>query len=637
MRGFFVAWGLMLAAAAPAAAQTSIAASQATDAVTRGLVAQYQAALIRERRLADDRELRHIDAAETRMRDARHAFDTASSNRAQAQAALDACRTDYATLVESVELREAAARIEVEAFRAEISGSVPQATPELLAAYQQFADGDRQSAWTTLETLLTARANARVAAARAVAAAEVRQIASLREIMRVHGEATAAQVLALWDQAAELDPSSFWPHIYRARLRRASGDPSGAQTAAGQAHDTASDDHERSVASFEAARIAQTQGNFLAAGPAVREMLTASRQLATVDPNNPTALSDVAVGLELLGDIQKEQGDFDGAASAYAEEVQITRRLLSSDSDNAGLWKRNLAIGLARLGDALLAQTRTADARASYEESAAICRALAAADPANVEEQRGVVITVSKLGDIQMEQGDSAGAQRSYIESLTLSRRLMNADPSNAYFLRDTRVTVEKLGTVQQAQGDLAAARASFQEGLAIARRLSAIDSNGDLAQQDLAVSLQRLSDVDASRDDVQPALNAITESLGIRRRLAAADQSNAQRLRDVELALTRLGDLQIRRGDRTGARTSFEEGLAIARRLAGAQQSNMEWQRDVYRLMMRLVTIPESGVNWAQIVAFMEPLERRGALGAIDRARLDQARANAAREAQPH
>ena len=98
---------------ASARAEPTVAAAQATDAVTRGVVTQYEAALIRERRIADDRQLRLIDAAETRMRDARHALEGAATNRAQAQAGLDACRAEYATFVESVELREAAARIEV--------------------------------------------------------------------------------------------------------------------------------------------------------------------------------------------------------------------------------------------------------------------------------------------------------------------------------------------------------------------------------------------------------------------------------------------------------------------------------------------------------------------------------------------
>ena len=180
------------------------------ERVARGLEAQYQAALIRDRRLADDRELRLIADYEARLTQARRRAD---SRVAGAQAELERARADYAQLVETIALRDAASRAEIEAYRAEAQGLAAEATPERLAALQRFADGDRVGAWPALETIRLAEDRAIEAASNTRRAVRWRQDAELRDIMRFNREATTEQVLALWEQAAALDPTDFWTQM----------------------------------------------------------------------------------------------------------------------------------------------------------------------------------------------------------------------------------------------------------------------------------------------------------------------------------------------------------------------------------------------------------------------------------------
>lgn len=104
-------------AAAPATAQQSTTATQMSaevQRVTRGLETQFQAALIKERRLADDREMRVIAAAEVRLRRALSASDRKIAG---AEAELEAARAGYAKLVADISIRDAIARAEMEAYR----------------------------------------------------------------------------------------------------------------------------------------------------------------------------------------------------------------------------------------------------------------------------------------------------------------------------------------------------------------------------------------------------------------------------------------------------------------------------------------------------------------------------------------
>ncbi len=295
-------WACAAAFVPEAAAQQGPAASQISieaQRVARGLQAQYQAALIRERRLADDRELQLIATYETRLRTARMRAD---GRVAGAAAELEKARADYAQLVQTIALRDAASRAEIEAYRAEAQGLAAQATPERLAALQRFADGDRVGAWPVLEALRVAEDRAIEAASNARRAVRWRQDADLREIMRVNGEASTADVLALWDEAARLDPRDFWTHIYRARLALPLGQTSKALEAAQMARRVAQGPREESVALNEIGRILQTRDP-AGALRAYEESLAIRRDLLAKEPGNVERLRDVSVSLANVGRI----------------------------------------------------------------------------------------------------------------------------------------------------------------------------------------------------------------------------------------------------------------------------------------------------------------------------------------------
>lgn len=162
----------ILAVATPAFAQPRGAQAANADSVVRGLEAQYQAALIRERRLADDREQRLIADAEARLTRARAAADAAQGEARAVQAELEAARADYANLVAGIASRDAAARAEIDTYRREAADMVARANPEKLAALQRFADGDRVGAWPVLQEITERSVCARLAAANAAARAD---------------------------------------------------------------------------------------------------------------------------------------------------------------------------------------------------------------------------------------------------------------------------------------------------------------------------------------------------------------------------------------------------------------------------------------------------------------------------------
>jgi hypothetical protein len=174
------------------------------QALVQGLQAQYEVALIRERKIADDRETQLIGTLGARLKTARAQADAARGDARAAHAALALARADYAKLAAQIVQKDPAAQADVAAYQVQADTVAAQASPEKLAALQRFADGDRVGAWPILQSLMN---GAMVAAGPAQRARDLRQLAQLREVMRAHGEATTADVLDLYDRAATIDPA----------------------------------------------------------------------------------------------------------------------------------------------------------------------------------------------------------------------------------------------------------------------------------------------------------------------------------------------------------------------------------------------------------------------------------------------
>jgi tetratricopeptide (TPR) repeat protein len=509
VRNLTAAIGLaLLTLNAPAWAQRTSVAAASTEAVARGLEAQYRAALIRERRLADDRELILIADAETRMREARRAFSEARGDRAGAQAALDAARAEYARLVEAAPLRDATTQIELEAFRAELQSRLPEATPELMAAYQEFADGDRASAWQTLEPLLSARAAARVAAARAVAAGEVRQLASLREIMRINGEATAEDALALWNQAASLDASDSRTHVSRARMAVYTNHLALAQEAAEAALATARTPRERSLALDELGAALFRRNDLDGALARYAESLRISRELYDQDPSDEKNLRNLIAGLLSVADLHKERGELSEALRQY-DEALLAMRELQARAPNDPQNVRGLPAVLQRKGDTLNALGDIDGALAQFREALQTSGALYAANPVNEDLARDQSIILMRIGDALMRRNDVDGAFAEYSAALQISSELHARDQSNVSLAYDHAVVLALLGRVWSERGDFAAAVNHYEQAMPIFRALHDADRNNHTFAavlsfwlQNRGAALGRLGDNPGARRD---------------------------------------------------------------------------------------------------------------------------------------
>jgi tetratricopeptide (TPR) repeat protein len=490
-------WLAALAGGVPGALPAQPLAAQTADrqALVQGLQAQYEVALIRERKMADDRETQEIGALEARLRAARVQADAARGDARQA-GALASARSDLAALAAQVVQHDPGAQGDLAAVREQAQSVAAKASPEKLAALQRFADGDRVGAWPTLQSLTDAEVGAPSATV-ASQAADLRQLASLRDVMRAHGEAGTADVLPLYDKAAALDPSHFRTEIERARLARDLGDLARARAAAEQAGRVAVSDSEHADALKWIAEMAAAQHDYALAAPDDDQALTIYRRLAAGD-STPPMRNNVATVLQDKGDLAVLTGDFKGARASYAEALDLRQQLAAADPGDAGMQDYVTSV-LQRIGDLDEKLGDLAGARSAYQQGLAIRQRLSAADPTNTDLQYYLSGLMRRLGDLALQQGDLAAARAQYEACLAIRQRLSAANPSSAQLQTAVSLDFEDLAGVAFSQNDAAIARQDYAQSLAIRERLAAADPTNAALQQLILRAMTRSARVPGS------------------------------------------------------------------------------------------------------------------------------------------
>jgi tetratricopeptide (TPR) repeat protein len=604
-----------------------LASAQTQASLVAGLEAQYRAAIVRERRLGDERELRLIAEAETRMRGARAALVSAQGDRAGAERELEAARAEYVRLVNEVELRDATLRVEVEAFRAEVENRLPEATRELLEAYREFADGDRVSAWTTLEPLLLARANARRAAARAIAAQEVGQLARLREVMRVNGEARIADVLALWTQMADLDPTRFYPQFQRASLALLLGDLPLAEAASALATANAQHDETIAMAGIVAAQVAIARGDTRTARGLREGSLDRARRYAAGASGLDSQRLLIAA-LHDVGVVAGIQGDFAIAAASHEEALSIARALPTTEIEE----RINLLTGLRAVARVQAAQGNLRQAEALLREALPIGQAMLEAEPNSINAKIAYAALCADTGDLAWRHGGAYAAAVFFDLGGQMLQRALDRDPS-AGGVRSSLLALQgALGDAWMEIFDTENARENYEASLENARLLIAQEPQSVRYQEELARALDRRSDL-AMREQQYPEARRLIENVvTIRRDLARRDPSSLGAQYQAILAEASLADALSHLDDVEGARAIWRRCVTDLGALRARAPQLVDIRRMTYTCMQRLaVYFPDGETTWPQLVAYMEEMERDGVLSEVDRGWLDHARQNAA------
>ncbi|HWA61014.1 MAG TPA: hypothetical protein VG939_06545 [Caulobacteraceae bacterium] len=588
--------------------------------VLRTLDAQFQVALIRERRLADNRELRILTAGEARLKQAHAALAAARGDARQARAELRAARDAFARQVEQIAQRDAEIQAQTRAYRQQVEDLTRTADPELAAAVNAYADGDRVAAFPVIERVLLAQNRAAEAGVAARNAERLRQIATFTLDMAERGEKTRLDAINAWLAAQQLAPTAeAW--LTLVQLQVDAGDLAAAESAARSALTLAEDDLTRGRATFELGVVQARAGDLQQALATYQKALEIVRPLAAGSDVAKFLLGGIYDNLALVEDLS---GDAERSAFYRGE---LTRLRNAAWRTWAASHRDPLLVGAQEEAEAAIGRKAWPTAEAAATRALALVRhSQAWRDGDGPSRARLEIETLTLLARVRVgafQAGPSvAGAETAHAALVELAAARRTA-ASQHRLVGDNydAVTDALLGV---SAFDISISR--LDEARAYAEEaIGGLDGRGAEQGQDnyaklklvQALMLSARASVELASAAADPAAKAaaaaqarppIDRALGMVRTF----ERRFGRLEIAERAEQTLLQLSARAffhaGDRAGAVRDQETALEIATRLSSKHPANSELRDAYWYALWARAMVADTPAAWTSAAQVLLP-----------------------------
>jgi tetratricopeptide (TPR) repeat protein len=304
-------------------------------------------------------------------------------------------------------------------------------------------------------------------------------------VQNIGGDPEALSPVAEWRRVAaraSADPESASPFVAHAAVEAALENGSlavamqiaeqGLALARARTNDGLTErQRDLAIALDDIGRVAREQWQLEAAEQAFAESLTVSQRLLQEVGESPTGSRDLSVSLDNVGNVARQQGQLEEAEQAFAESLAVRRRLLQEVGESpTGL--RDLSVSLDHVGNVASELGRLEAAEQAFAESLAVSRRLLQEMGESPTGLRDLSVSLNNVGKVARQQGRLEAAAQAFAESLVVSRRLLHAVGESPTGLRDLSVSLDNVGNVASELGRLEAAEQAFAESLAVRRRL---------------------------------------------------------------------------------------------------------------------------------------------------------------------
>lgn len=592
-------------------------------ATAESIAAQYAAEQFRANRIGDERTLKLLNENEANRRRIAAILRDAKASAAQRDAAREQLKLLDAQLAEvngkllASEQTGEELRAQLREYQRQITDAVESASPEVAAAYELYAAGDRDTAYEIIERLSQVEAAAAKRAGEIRAGALMRRPANLALDRRDRGEMTLAQVIVAWERAQAADQSYHEGWVDLTSLYIEAGRLVDAKKAAEQGLANATTDTERGRMGGLLGEVLLTAGDARGADTIWDKALVQLKAAYAADPKDRSAARGVMAILDRIGDLRTAELDYSRAALVYREELDLCRRLASETPEDIRS-QRDLVICLSKMGDANLHARNFPAAKVNFEEMLALTRKVLATQPDNTGFQRENGMALMKMGELYTRAQQPLLAQPPLDEAQVILRRLAALDTTSAIAQRDLSVALEFRARAQETRtpAGLKAYRKLMEEALQIRRQMAAADPTNVQILRDLGYGLDDYAERHIefalrgkAPAELAPARRALEEALVLHRKIAASPTATGYDQRQVGTILGQLALVVQTSGDPAAAKPIWDEMLAVRRKMVEQNPSASIAFRDLGGALLDYARVYRDAKDWQGAL----PLIREG------------------------
>jgi tetratricopeptide (TPR) repeat protein/tRNA A-37 threonylcarbamoyl transferase component Bud32 len=225
----------------------------------------------------------------------------------------------------------------------------------------------------------------------------------------------------------------------------------------------------------------------------------------TLASGNPMRRVQVAIMQGRIGDTLVMAGDPVAALAHYRTGLELWRRLLDQDPQNASL-RMGMAGAYGSCGFALIRSGRLVEGMGNLQACERIVRRELATDKESVFNRAMLAMLEAWFAEAYRLSGDNGHALARGLEAVDTYQSLFKAEPRDAASRLNLAASHNLLGIIRLEQGTLDQARKAFQEALKLAEPSGGPNGKSEAAKYVLADACAGLGGVEARSDSLTEA-----------------------------------------------------------------------------------------------------------------------------------
>ncbi len=293
---------------------------------------------------------------------------------------------------------------------------------------------------------------------------------------------------------------------------------------------------------------------------------------------SPTALTQRAKALQVIGEVRRARGDTKGALEALTAADNILQQQYRSSPQDTEVMK-TLGKTLFWLGQISLDQNDLSKAQGYWQDYLDTSNRLNAIEPDKVEWWIEQSYGHTNLGSLALKRTDLDMAVRELNQSIELKERALAKSPSTS-LSADLTNTYSFLASAKESLGELDAASHLYEKELQITSNLRETAPAEVLWIKNHVIALWRRADIRLAWGLDQQALADFREAKSLYQELLTHDPDN--RTWQGSIAYLEQEEIRIsaRQNNAAGALHELEAPATTLRNLVEFDPKNLEWAR---------------------------------------------------------
>mgnify|MGYP000916885367 CR=1 FL=1 len=294
-----------------------------------------------------------------------------------------------------------------------------------------------------------------------------------------------------------------------------------------------------------------------------RASIVLGQRWADDKPDNPQALKALGVPFVILGNLRKQEDEYEQASECYEKAVEIWKKAIERKPDDSDAL-HGLGYSYIFLGDLAERADNYEQAREYYEKAAEKLKKALEHTPDNSHALYCLSYSCNILGDLAERVNNYEQAREYYEKVVEIWEKERERKPNNYSILRELGDSYKSLGDLAKSANDYEQARECHEKAVEIWKKALERKPDDSEVLYSLSYSYESLGDLAKSTKDYEQAREYYEKRLELWKKERERKPDDSEVLYSLSYSYESLGDLAKSTKDYEQAREYYEKRLEL-------------------------------------------------------------------------